>query len=134
LCSRKIVGWSLAEHLGAASTLDALIMALKQRRPAAGLLHHSDRGVQYACADYRRLLEHHGLQSSMSRSGNCYDNAVIESFFKTLKVEQTYQEHYVTHEQARQSLFQYIEIFYNRQRLHSALDYQSPCTYEQTVL
>jgi putative transposase len=134
LCSRRVVGWSLADHLRATPTRDALIMALQQRRPAAGLLHHSDRGVQYASADYRRLLEHHGLQCSMSRSGNCYDNAFIESFFKTLKVELIYQEHYSTHEQARQSLFQYIEIFYNRQRLHSALDYQSPCTYEQTVL
>ena len=130
LCSRRIVGWNLAAHLGAAPTLDALKMALHQRRPKAGLLHHSDRGVQYACGDYRRLLQQHGMQSSMSRNGNCYDNAVIESFFKTLKTELIYQEHYTTQEQARHSLYQYIEIFYNRQRLHSALDYQSPTSYE----
>jgi putative transposase len=130
LCSRKIVGWNLATHLGAAPTLDALKMALEKRRPKAGLLHHSDRGVQYACQEYRHLLQSHGIQSSMSRSGNCYDNAVMESFFKTLKTELIYHEHYTTHHEAQQSLYQYIEIFYNRQRLHSALDYQSPASYE----
>jgi putative transposase len=133
LCSRRIVGWSLADHLRAAAAMEALKMALTQRHPTRGLLHHSDRGVQYACREYRRLLEQHGLQSSMSRSGNCYDNAVMESFFKTLKAELVHHEHYATHEQARQSLYEYIEIFYNRQRLHSALDYQSPCGYEQSA-
>jgi putative transposase len=133
LCSRRIVGWSLSDHLRAAAAMDALKMALKERKPESGLLHHSDRGVQYACGEYRRLLQDHGLKSSMSRSGNCYDNAVMESFFKTLKVELVHHEHYLTHQQARQSLYEYIEIFYNRQRLHSALDYQSPCTYEQAT-
>jgi len=130
LCSRKIVGWNLAAHLGAAPTLQALKMALKERKPKAGLLHHSDRGVQYACSEYRQMLQSHGIQPSMSRSGNCYDNAVMESFFKTLKTELIYHEHYTTHQEAQRSLHQYIEIFYNRQRLHSALDYQSPVSYE----
>jgi putative transposase len=132
LCSRKIIGWSTADHLKAELATDALHQAIQRRDPAPGLLHHSDRGVQYACGDYRSLLEDHGLARSMSRSGNCYDNAVMESFFKTLKAELVYHEHYATHDQARQSLFEYIEIFYNRQRLHSSLDYQSPVTYEQT--
>jgi len=132
LCSRKIVGWNLADHLGAAPTLDALKKALQQRKPKAGLLHHSDRGVQYACQEYRQLLQSHGIQPSMSRSGNCYDNAVMESFFKTLKTELIYHEHYTTPQEAQQSLYHYIEIFYNRQRLHSALDYQSPASYETT--
>jgi len=130
LCSRRIVGWKLADHLGAAPTLEALKLALKERKPKAGLLHHSDRCVQYACAEYRQLLQSHDVEPSMSRSGNCYDNAVMESFFKTLKTELVYQEHYLTHEQARQSLHQYIDLFYNCQRLHSALDYQSPASYE----
>jgi len=134
LCSRRIVGWNIADHLRAAAAIDALKMALRHRRPVAGLLHHSDRGVQYACGEYRRLLAAHGLHRSMSRSGNCYDNAVMESFFKTFKAELVHHERYATHQQARQSVYEYIEIFYNRQRLHSALDYQSPCGYEQTAL
>jgi transposase InsO family protein len=133
LCSRRIVGWCAADHLRASAAVEALRMALAQRRPIGRLLHHSDRGMQYACGDYRRLLQEHGLERSMSRSGNCYDNAVMESFFKTLKVELVHHEHYLTHQQARLSLHQYIEIFYNRQRLHSALDYQSPCSYENRL-
>jgi putative transposase len=133
LCSRKIVGWSTADHLKAELATDALHQAIRRRQPAPGLLHHSDRGVQYACGDYRNLLDDHGLARSMSRSGNCYDNAVMESFFKTLKAELVCHQHYASHEQARQSLFEYIEIFYNRQRLHSALDYQSAEGYEQTI-
>jgi putative transposase len=131
LCSRRIVGWATADHLQAELATDALRHALSSRRPRAGLLHHSDRGIQYACDQYRSVLDEHGLLCSMSRSGNCYDNAVMESFFKTLKTELVYHERYATHQQARQSLFEYIEIFYNRQRLHSALDYQSPERYEQ---
>ena len=133
LCSRRIVGWSAADHLRASAAIEALNMALQRRRPIGRLLHHSDRGVQYACGDYRRLLQDHGVQRSMSRSGNCYDNAVMESFFKTLKAELVHHEHYTTQQQARQSLHDYIEIFYNRQRLHSALDYKSPGDYEQRV-
>ena len=105
-------------------------MAIRQRCPAAGLLHHSDRGVQYACGDYQAILERHGITCSMSRSGNCYDNASMESFFKTFKVELVYQEHYATREEARRSIYSYIEVFYNRQRLHSSLGYRSPAEYE----
>ena len=130
LCSRRIIGWSTADHLRAELATAALSMAIRQRCPAAGLLHHSDRGVQYACSDYRAILERHGIRSSMSRSGNCYDNATMESFFKTFKSELVYQEHYATREEARKSIYPYIELFYNRQRLHSSLGYCSPAEYE----
>jgi transposase InsO family protein len=133
LCSRKIVGWATSDSLAAEVSCQALEMALTHRRPRGPLLHHSDRGVQYACDDYQRLLEKHGLTASMSRRGNCYDNAVIESFFGTLKTELVHHETYPTREAARQSLFEYIEIFYNRQRRHSTLDYVSPYEYEQHV-
>jgi len=130
LCSRRVVGWAMADHLRAELCLDALSMAIEQRRPAAGLLHHSDRGVQYACDAYRSFLERHGIEASMSRSGNCYDNAVMESFFGTFKTELVYHEHYRTRTQARTSIFDYIEVFYNRQRRHSAIGYQSPEQFE----
>jgi putative transposase len=130
LCSRRIVGWAMADHLRAELCLDALSMAIEQRRPAAGLLHHSDRGVQYACDAYRLFLERHAMEASMSRCGNCYDNAVMESFFGTLKTELVYHEHYPTRAQARGSIFDYIEVFYNRQRRHSAIGYQSPEAFE----
>ena len=113
---------------------EALIMALKQRRPAGVLLHHSDRGVQYASEDYQALLGKQHMICSMSRKGNCWDNAVVESFFKTLKVECVYRQRIHTREQARQMIFEYIEVFYNRQRLHSTLDYQSPSAYEEAYL
>ncbi len=96
-------------------------MALHSRRPGVGLLHHSDRGVQYACCEYQQKLLDAGARSSMSRTGNCYDNAVTESFFGTLKTELVNHEHYTTQDQARQSLFEWIEVFYNRQRRHSSL-------------
>ena len=105
-------------------------MALVQRRPARGLLHHSDRGSQYASADYRALLQAHGLQASMSRVGNPYDNAVMESFFSTLKIECLQGRQWATRAQARAVAFEYMEVFYNRQRLHSALGYKSPVDYE----
>jgi transposase InsO family protein len=132
LCTRRVVGWAMADHLRAELCLDALDMALKRRRPAQGqgLLHHSDRGVQYACGDYRGLLREQGIACSMSRRGDCYDNAVVESFFKTLKAELVYQERYQTREQARRSIFEYLEVFYNRRRLHSALGYVSPEQFE----
>jgi len=130
LCSRKIVGWSMADHLRAELCTGALDMALKNRRPSQGLLHHSDRGVQYACNEYRDLLEEHGIQCSMSGKGDCWDNAVMESFFKTLKSELVYQKHYRTREQARRSIFEYVEVFYNRQRRHSSLGYLSPAQFE----
>jgi transposase InsO family protein len=129
-CSRRIVGWAMADHLRAELCLDALDMALQRRCPPRGLLHHSDRGVQYASRVYREFLERHGLVASMSRTGNCYDNALMESFFGTLKTEWVYYEHYTTREQARRSIFEYIEVFYNRQRRHSAIGYLSPEEFE----
>ena len=129
LCSRRIVGWSMADHLRAQLATDALQMALGQRRPGQ-LLHHSDRGVQYACGDYRAVLERYQITCSMSRAGNCYDNAAVESFFGSFKSEWMYHEHYATHEQAKRSIFEYIEVFYYRQRRHSTLGYVSPVEYE----
>jgi putative transposase len=130
LFSRRIIGWSMRPHLRAELTTEALAMALQSRRPKTGLLHHSDRGVQYACREYQQKLLEAGIQPSMSRTGNCYDNAVTESFFGTLKTELVNQEHYATHEQARQSLYEWIEVFYNRQRKHSSLGYLSPEAFE----
>ncbi len=130
LCSRKIIGWATADHLKAALPLTALKHAIKARRPEAGLIHHSDRGVQYACSDYQALLERHEITCSMSRSGDCYDNAAMESFFKTFKCELVYQEHYATRKEADAAIYPYIELFYNRQRLHSSLGYLSPAEYE----
>jgi transposase InsO family protein len=130
LCSRRIVGWSMAGHMRAELCTEALGMALAHRSPGVGLLHHSDRGVQYACEDYRHLLRSNGIVCSMSGKGDCYDNAVMESFWATLKTELVHHEHYATHEQARASIFEYVEVFYNRKRLHSALGYQSPETFE----
>jgi transposase InsO family protein len=132
-CTRKIIGWAMNNHLRAELCLDALEMAVERRRPPAGLLHHSDRGVQYASEAYRLFLERHELVASMSRTGNCYDNALMESFFGTLKVELIYQEDYATREQARRSIFEYIEVFYNRQRRHSAIGYMSPETFEASL-
>jgi putative transposase len=136
LCSRRIVGWSMADHLKATLCLDALEMAVLHRRPGQGLLHHSDRGVQYACDDYRDRLDEHGIQCSMSRVGDCYDNAVIESFWGTLKQELLYQQpngRFENHEQARRMIFKYIEVFYNRQRRHSAIGYMSPESFEASL-
>jgi len=130
LFSRRIVGWSMRPHLKAELACEALQMAIRGRRPDAGLLHHSDRGVQYACATYRQMLTEAKIEPSMSRTGNCYDNAVTESFFSTLKTELVHHERYQTHEQARRSLFEWIEVFYNRQRRHSALGYLSPEAFE----
>ncbi len=130
LASRKIVGWATGDSLAAELCCRALRMALTHRQPQQPVLHHSDRGVQYACDEYQRMISEHGLELSMSRKGNCYDNAVMESFFGTLKTELVHHERYVTREAARQSLFEYIEVFYNRQRLHSTLGYMSPVAYE----
>jgi putative transposase len=130
LCSRRIVGWSMADHMKTQLVSDALAMAIEQRRPDPGLLHHSDRGVQYACDDYQHLLKRNGLECSMSGKGNCYDNAAMESFWATLKTELIHQQHYATREQARLSIFEYIEAFYNRTRSHSTLGYVSPEQFE----
>jgi transposase InsO family protein len=131
LFSRRVVGWSMSPTLHASLVVDALRMAIEQRRPSAGLIHHSDRGVQYASVEFRAVLDAHGLVASMSRKGNCYDNAAKESFFHTLKTELVNHEHYRTRDEARASLFEYIEAFYNRQRLHSALGYMSPDAFER---
>jgi putative transposase len=130
LFSRRIIGWATADHLRAELTCDALEMALTHRRPAGELLHHSDRDSQYASRTYQDLLARHGIEPSMSRAGNCHDNAVTESFFSTLKGELTHHETYTGREEARSSIFEYIEVFYNRKRLHSTLGYRSPVNYE----
>ena len=130
LHSRRIVGWSMKDTLRVELTMDALLMALKARSPTAGLIHHSDRGSQYAAKDYQKLVDKHGLVPSMSRKGNCYDNATKESFFHSLKTELVHHEHYRTREEAKASVFEWIEVFYNRQRLHSALGYRSPAEFE----
>lgn len=133
LYSRKIVGWSMGERIDSRLVVDALEMALRREQPGDGLITHSDRGVQYASDHYQRLLATHGITCSMSRKGNCWDNAPMESFFATLKKELVYHEQYRHREEARGSLFDYLEIFYNRIRRHSSLDYLSPEQFEQAI-
>jgi putative transposase len=134
LFSRKVVGWSMTDHLRAeGGVAEALGMALGRRRPGEGLLHHSDRGVQYACGLYRDLLARHGIAASMSRPGNCYDNAVVESFFGTLKTELVHRTRYRTRAEARSSVFEWIECWYNRRRRHSSLGYLSPEAFEAQI-
>jgi putative transposase len=130
LFSRQVVGWSMAEHMRASLVNDALVMALWKRKPGKGLLWHSDRGSQYASTSHRKLIKHFGIRQSMSRKGNCWDNAVSESFFHTLKTELVHHRHFQTRAEAKQEIFEYIEIFYNRERLHSANNYWSPVDYE----
>lgn len=130
LFSRAIVGWSLSTSLSTDLPLAALDMAIKRRRPGAGLLHHSDRGCQYTSAEYRAALAELGITVSMSRKGNCWDNAVAESFFATLKKELVHTRPWPTRLALRTALFEYVEVFYNRRRLHSALDYQTPAEVE----
>jgi putative transposase len=130
LYSRKIVGWSMDSSASRRIVLGALEMAVVSRKPAAGLIHHSDRGSQYASNDYRKALAEHGMLCSMSRKGDCWDNAVMESFYRTLKNELVHQRDYATREQARREIFEYVEMFYNRQRIHSYLGYMSPVDYE----
>jgi putative transposase len=134
LGSRMVVGWSMRDSLEADLSLDALRMALARRAPGKGLLHHSDRGVQYAAIDYRELLAVHQIASSMSRRANCYDNAVAESFFATLRWELLDRHEWPTRVAARSAIFDYIEVWYNRERRHSSLDYLSPLQYEQRLL
>lgn len=130
LHSRRIVGWSMADHMQTDLVTGALEMALARRQPGRGLLHHSDRGVQYASDGYQAMLERHGIEVSMSGKGDCWDNAVMESFWSTLKTELVHHERYATRDEARQSIFEYIEVFYNRKRLHSSLGYVSPEAFE----
>jgi len=130
LFSRRVVGWAMADHMEASLVEDALKMALQQRQPEAGLLHHSDQGRQYTSVAYQNRLANAHCQVSMSRTGNCYDNAAMESFFGTLKTECATQP-FATRAQARTAIFEFIEAWYNRQRLHSSLDYRSPMEFEQ---
>jgi putative transposase len=130
LFSRRVVGWSLSERLERKLALDALGMALAERQPSSGMLHHSDRGRQYARQEYQQLLAQHGILTSMSGTGNCWDNAVAESFFATLKLELVYQTQWRTRAEARSAVFEYLELFYNRQRRHSALGYLCPNEFE----
>jgi putative transposase len=133
LYSRKVVGWSLDSHLKTSLALEALRMAYWRRKPAKGLIHHSDRGSQYAAYDYQQALKTFGLIPSMSRKGDCYDNAVVESFFHTLKNDQLGDQIYSTRLEARQAVIDYIEMFYNSQRLHSSLGYVAPNDFEINV-
>lgn len=128
--SRKIVGWSMSENIDAALVKSALEMAILHRKPNPGLLHHSDRGVQYASGVYQQKLRDLNIQCSMSRKGNCWDNAMMESFFGSLKTEWVYQKKYQTRQQAKQDLFKYIELFYNRKRRHASLGLISPEEFE----
>ena len=129
--SRKIVGWSTSERIDTELVKSALQMATQQRTPEPGLLHHSDRGVQYASDAYQQALEDLKIVCSMSRKGDCWDNAMMESFFGSLKTEWVYDKEYQTREEAKQDLFKYIEMFYNRQRRHASLGYVSPAEFER---
>lgn len=133
LFSRRVVGWSMDSHIDQTLVLEALGMALRTRQPKPGLLHHSDRGVQYAGADYQKQLRKSGIVCSMSRKGDCWDNAVAESFFSTLKSELVHRVNYVSRSQAKASVFEYIETFYNARRRHSALGYLSPVEHERAA-
>jgi putative transposase len=133
LYSRQVVGWALDEHMEASLAVRALQMALQQRQPSAGLVFHSDRGSQYAAGEYQQLLKQYGVVASMSRRGNCWDNAVSESFFHTFKEEYLAFHPLNNLVEARSSLFDYIEIFYNRKRLHSAIGYLSPMAFEKAA-
>jgi len=131
LFSRRVVGWALADHMRTELVLNALQMALGRRRPAAELVHHSDRGSQYASDAYRAVLREHGIVCSMSRRGNCWDNAVVESFFATLKTELIHRRSWPTRRAVTTAITEYIEVFYNRHRVHSFLAYHSPADYEE---
>jgi putative transposase len=132
-CTRRCIGWAMGQSLAATLPLAALDMALTQRKPPAGLVHHSDRGVQYASAAYRQRLAQAGVVPSMSRRGNCYDNALMESFWSTLKRGLIHQQTFATRAAARAAIFEWIEVFYNRVRFHSALGYQSPVDFENQL-
>jgi putative transposase len=132
--SRRIVGWAMAGHMREALVQEALQMALGRRQPEKGLMHHSDRGVQYAADNYQSLLQSAGMMVSMSRKGNCWDNAVMERFWGSLKTERTDEKTYLTRECAKADVIDYIEMFYNCKRLHSSLDYVSPMQFENGFL
>jgi putative transposase len=130
LFSRQVVGWAMSDRLTSGFVVKALYQAIGRRHPASRCIFHSDRGIQYASTDFRDVLRDYGFVQSMSRKGNCYDNAVAESFFHTLKTEHVYDYRYETRAEAQQSIFEYIEMFYNRRRRHSALGYLSPVSFE----
>ncbi len=130
LFSRQVVGWSMAAHMKTQLVNDTFQMAIWKRKPDKGLLWHTDRGSQYASESHRQLLKQHSIQQNMSRKGNCWDNAVSESFFHTLKTEFIHQQTFRSREEAKQAVFEYIEVFYNRERLHSANGYISPVDFE----
>ena len=134
--SRKIVGYAMTDHMRAEAMLEALDMAVLNQKPGAGhsLVSHSDRGCQYAAELYRKRLRELGITASMSRRGNCYDNAYAESFFHTLKVELVHRRRFATRAEASAAIFEYIEVWYNRKRMHSALGYKSPIAYERAAL
>jgi transposase InsO family protein len=131
LGSRKIVGWALSKRLKKQLVIDALKSAFITRRPQKGLIFHSDRGSQYASVEFRKLLKRYSMQQSMSRKGNCWDNAVVERFFRSLKYEQTNRRDYESRTELKRDIFDYIEMFYNRERLHSTLGYLSPAAFER---
>jgi len=133
VCTRRVIGWAMHQILDAGLVIAALRMALLQRRPREALIVHSDRGAQFASAAYRQVLAQHGLVASMSRKGNCYDNAFIESFWSSLKYEVVYHQRFATFAEARTAIFNYIETFYNRTRLHSSLAYLSPINFESKL-
>lgn len=133
LYSRKVVGWGMSNQNDGQLLSDCLAMALEQRKPPSGLIHHSDRGSNYTAKAFQQQLAEHGMIASMSRKGDCWDNAVAESFFSTLKNELTHEHNFNNQQIARAAIFEYIEIFYNRQRLHQTLNYQTPDEFEQTV-
>ena len=130
LYSRNVVGWSMANHMRASLVNDAFLMAIWKRKPASGLIWHTDRGSQYASDSHRKILKDHNVIQSMSRKGNCWDNAVAESFFHTLKTELIHQQEFENQEEAKKAIFEYIEVFYNQNRMHSANNYLSPIEYE----
>ena len=131
LFSRRVIGWAMDDNMRTGLVMDAFNMALGQRNPETGLIHHSDRGSQYASDEYREALEIAGMQCSMSRKGNCWDNAVAESFFGTLEVELRCRFNWMRRSEAKLEIFEYIEVFYNRQRMHSTLGYKTPVEYER---
>lgn len=134
LASRRVVGWSMQDRPTSSLAIDAVKMALSYRRPDSGLLHHSDRGIQYAASDFRKLLKSRRIACSMSRKGDCWDNAVSESFFATLKKELVQDSDWRTRAEARAALFEWIEVWYNRQRRHSSIGYLPPAEYEERLL
>lgn len=132
--SRKVVGWSMSHSLHTSLVNDALDMAIRRRIPSKGLIYHTDRGSQYASYEHKNLLNKYGIIQSMSKKGDCWDNAVAESFFHSLKTELVHHEKFLTRKEANEKIFEYIEIFYNRQRLHSSNNYMSPSDFEERML